>query len=126
MCVVLLNATAARAAVVGAVEEEEEDEGNEVEEQEEEGEDGSGGSEEQSELVGGGDDKEEAGGGTTFGAVREVRLIRRYPISPIRAQNVRWHRGHVESGCASALRTRRTCDLRALRFTLAAAMRLAS
>ncbi|BHF80047.1 hypothetical protein SprV_0702317100 [Sparganum proliferum] len=95
MCVVLSCATAARAAVVGALEEKEKEE---EEEEEEEEEDGSGVSEEQSELVGGGDDEEETNGGTTVGAAREVQLIRRCPISPVRARNVRWHRGHVGSG----------------------------
>nr|VZI11633.1 unnamed protein product [Spirometra erinaceieuropaei] len=98
----------------------------EEEEEEEEEENGNSGSEELAELVGGGEDEEKAGGWTMLGAVQEAQLIRRCPTSPIRARNVRWHRGHVGSGCASTLRTQRSCDLRASRFTLAAATRLAS
>ncbi|BHF61676.1 hypothetical protein SprV_0100465100 [Sparganum proliferum] len=117
MCAVLSCVTFASASVVGAVEEEEE---------EEEEEDGSGGSEELTELVGDGLDEAEVGEGTMVGALREAQLIRSCPTSPIRARKFRWHRGHVGIVCASASRTRRICDFRASRLTLAAAMRLAS
>ncbi|BHF64586.1 hypothetical protein SprV_0200759200 [Sparganum proliferum] len=78
MCM-LMGMADATAADVEAVEEEEEEE-------EEEGNCGSG---RQSELFDGVGGEGEVDGETTVGAVRVLQLVRRCPISPVGARNVR-------------------------------------